>query len=103
MHTAALILALLVGAIGFSAYLGISTYSTWRMHQDASAALSGRALRLRKALYVALFAAAVAIAAISGGLFGVTLLGAVIAVMVVVFDAARTVGERIVRRWPRRR
>jgi Sec-independent protein secretion pathway component TatC len=88
MHTAALIAALFLGAIGACAYLGIT--------------MDRRHIRRRKAIYVAIIVAAVAGAAISGGLFGVTLLGAAIALMVVLFDTSTTVGKLVARRGTRR-
>jgi hypothetical protein len=102
MHTAALIAALFLGAIGACAYLGISTYATSRLHRDVSRTMDRRHIRRRKAIYVAIIVAAVAGAAISGGLFGVTLVGAAIALMVVLFDTSTTVGKLVARRGTRR-
>jgi len=65
-----------------------------------SRTLSPRHIRRRKVVYVAIIVAAVAVAAISGGLFGVTVLGAGFAFLVLVFDAGMAVGDQISRRRP---
>jgi hypothetical protein len=52
METGALIAALILGAIGFVAFIGIGLYSAWRVDRDRRRRLTGEDLRLLNSLYL---------------------------------------------------
>ena len=104
MEVVALVVALLLGALGFLALLVVPTYATWRVHRDARRAASDEQRRQMNWIWVLGGSSALAGASLSAGsnsanaLLAIALVALVVLTTFLLLDLARALGEVIARR-----